>query len=275
MAHSVVERTLTSISGTLQQTLFAEDVAREPGVLQTLDPRVKLVGTLALLLAVSFARQLWVILALYALVLLIAWVSRIPMRFFVRHVWFALPFFTGLVALPVLFNVVTPGTPLLVLWQEPLVAITAQGLRSAAFLVFRVGTSISLAILLVLTTPWNTLLRALSVLRVPPVFLLILGMTYRYIYLLLRTTSDMFLARQSRIVGRLRPAEQRRVMTNTMGVLIGKSYDMSHDVYLAMLSRGYRGHPRTLDRFAMRTRDWLWGAGFLLVAVVALILGRG
>lgn len=274
MARSLVERTLASVTHTLEQTLFAEDIARQPGVLQSLDPRVKLVSVLALLLAVSFARNLWVIAGLYLLVLSLAWVSRVPLGFFVRHVWVALPFFTGLVALPVLFNVVTPGVPVLTLWSNPFIAITAQGLRAAAFLILRVGTSVSLAILLVLVTPWNTLLRALSVLRVPSVFLLILGMTYRYIYLLLKTASDMFEARQSRVVGRLQPDAQRRLVTNTMGVLMSKSYGLSQDVYLAMLSRGYRGRPRTLDRFTMQPRDWLWGAAALSVAVVALWLGR-
>ena len=62
--------------------------------------------------------------------------------------------------------------------------------------------------LLVLTTPWNTLLKALSVLRVPDGFILILGMTYRYIYLLLTTLDDMLLSRKSRVVGRM--DERRR-----------------------------------------------------------------
>ncbi len=273
MARSVVERTLAGVTESLEQSLFAEELAREPGVLQSLDPRVKLVGFLALLLAVSFAHNLWVLAGLYVFTLILAWVSRVPLARFVKRVWLALPFFTGLVAIPVLFNFVTPGTPLVVLSTSPYVAITEQGLRAASFLVLRVGTSVSLAVLLVLVTPWATLLRALSVLKIPSLFLLVLGMTYRYIYLLLRTSSDMFLARQSRVVGRMKAADQRRVVTQTMGNLLGKSYDMSQDVYLAMLSRGYRGHPRTLDRFQMKPRDWLWAAGLVAVAIVAVVLG--
>ena len=37
----------------------------------------------------------------------------------------------------------------------------------------------------------------------PDVFVLMLGMTYRYIYLLLRLTNDMFLSRRSRVVAQL------------------------------------------------------------------------
>ncbi|MFN8482063.1 MAG: cobalt ECF transporter T component CbiQ [Anaerolineae bacterium] len=273
MARSVVERTLAGLTDSIEQSLFAEEIAREPGALQTVDPRVKIVGFLAILLAVAFARNLWVLLILYALALLLAWVSRVPLGRFVKRVWLALPFFTGLVAIPVIFNFITPGVPVVVLSTSPYIAITEQGLRAASFLILRVGTSISFAILLVLVTPWATLLRALSVLKVPAVFLLVLGMTYRYIYLLLRTSSDMFMARQSRVVGRLQAADQRRVVTNTMGNLLSKSYDMSQDVYLAMLSRGYRGRPRTLDQFKMTGRDWLWAAGLVAAAIVAGVLG--
>ena len=274
MAQSVIERSLQGVTGALEQTLFADENARRPGALQSLDPRVKLVGVLAMLLAVAFAQNLWILATVYMAVLILAWQSNVPMKVLVRNVWLALPFFTGLVALPVIFNFVTPGTPLAVLSVNPYIAITLQGVRAAAFLILRVGTSVSLAVLLVLTTPWNTLLNALSVLKVPSLFLLILGMTYRYIYLMLRTASDMFLARQSRVVGRLSGAEQRRVVTNTMGVMLGKSFDMSQEVYLAMLSRGYRGRPRTLDRFHMQQGDYLWLGVFLAAALAVLLLGR-
>jgi energy-coupling factor transporter ATP-binding protein EcfA2 len=46
-------------------------------------------------------------------------------------------------------------------------------------------------------------LKALRVLRVPVVFVVILAMTYRYVFVLLWTVHDMFEARQSRLVGRL------------------------------------------------------------------------
>lgn len=273
MAQSVIERSLVGITGAIERTLFADEVARQPGLLQTLDPRVKLVSALAMLLALAFARNLWILVGLYVVVLLLAWRSNVPLRLFVRNVWLALPFFTGLVALPVIFNFVTPGTPLVVVSVDPYIAITLQGVRAAGFLILRVGTSVSLAVLLVLTTPWNTLLNALSVLKAPSVFLLMLGMTYRYIFLMLKTADDMFLARKSRVVGGLSGAAQRRVVTNTMGVMLGKSFDMSQEVYLAMLSRGYRGRPRTLDRFQMQPRDFMWLGIFLAAALAVFFLG--
>lgn len=269
-----VERTLADLTASIESNIFAEELAHKPGMLQGLDPRAKIMMFLALLLAISLSRSLPVLLGLYAFSLLLAWISQVPLLFFIKRVWLFMPFFTGIIAIPALFNFITPGNPLLVVWSQPLVAITDRGVMTAAFLLLRVGASVSMGILLVLTTPWNALLKALSILRIPKVFILTLGMTYRYIYLLLHTANDMFLARKSRVVGRMDAAGERRWIAASMGGLLSRSFDLSNDVYLAMLSRGYRGDARVGHTFAFTARDWLWTAGALAVAVVAIYLGR-
>jgi len=272
----VLERTLADITGSLEATIFAEELARQKGLLQGLDPRVKIATFLMLLLAVSLSRSLAVIVGLYLLALVLAWRSAVPLGFFVKRVWLFMPFFTGIVAVPAMFNFVTPGAPVFTLacWSGTCVTITEQGLRTAAFLLLRVGTSVSFAVVLILTTPWNTLLKALGVLRVPKIFILILNMTYRYIYLLLHTANDMFLARKSRVVGRMPAGDQRRLLTATMGTLLDKSYHLSNEVYLAMLSRGFRGRPRVLENFRLRPHDWVWGIAICGLAGVAIWLGQ-
>ncbi len=264
-----VERTLTGINDTLEQSLFAERIARRHGLLQSLDPRLKALATLALLLSISLSHNLAVIAALYLVTLALAAASQVPLGFFIRRVWLAVLVFTGVIALPALF--LTPGP---IAAQLPLgLAITQTGLTTAAFLLLRVCASVSLAALLVLTTPWNGVLKALGVLRIPDVIVLILGMTYRYIHLLLHLTHDMFLSRQSRLIRPLQSAEQRRLAAATAGVLLGKSLQISSEVYLAMESRGYRGYPRTLDTFRFRRRDWIATAVAALVTAAAIWLG--
>jgi cobalt/nickel transport system permease protein len=265
-----IEHTLLEINHTLEQTIFAEAISREKGLLQALDPRLKIAALLLLLLAVSWSRQLWVIAGLYLGALLLAAVSAIPLGFFIKRVWVLIPFFTGVVALPALF--LTPGPALLTLPMG--LVITRTGALTALFLLLRVGTSVSLAVLFVLTTPWNNVLKALGVLRVPDVIVLTLGMTYRYIHLLLHTATDMFLSRKSRIIKRMDSAEERRLLAATSGTLLGKSLQVSSEVYLAMESRGFRGYPRTMERFKMRPLDWAAGATAALISLLAIWLGR-
>jgi cobalt ECF transporter T component CbiQ len=266
----VIEHTIGDITGTLEQAIFAEEISARKGLFQSLDARVKIVSVLVLLISVSLSHSLLVIGSIYFLVFIFAWASAIPASFLIKRVWLALPFFTGLIILPALF--ITPGPALLHL---PLgLVITRTGVTAVLFLLFRVSTSVSLTLLLILTTPWNTVLSALSILRVPDVFILILGMTYRYIYLLLHLANDMFLSRKSRVVGRLTTSENQRMMAAVSATLLSKSLNMSSEVYLAMQSRGFRGTVVTLRPFQMHSKDWIWLSVFAIIATLALFLGR-
>jgi cobalt ECF transporter T component CbiQ len=268
---SFVERTINELAGALERALYAEELARSDGLLQRLDPRVKLVGLLALIVAAALSRNILVILGLFAVALALALLSRVPFRTLATRVWVGALLFTGMIALPAIF--ITPGAPI---YRLPLLGwpITAQGLGSAAYLITRVETAATLALLLILCTPWTHVLKAMRVLRVPVVFVVILGMTFRYIFLMLEIARDMFESRQSRMVGVLAGSERRRLAGASVGVLLSKTLQLSSDVYMAMQSRGFRGEVYTLDEFEMRQGDWLALAGFLLVAVAAAWLGR-
>jgi cobalt ECF transporter T component CbiQ len=268
---SFVERTINELAGALERALYAEELARSEGLLQRLDPRVKLVGLLALIVAAALSRNILVILGLFVVALALALLSRVPFRTLATRVWVGALLFTGMIALPAIF--ITPGAPI---YRLPLLGwpITAQGLGSAAYLITRVETAATLALLLILCTPWTHVLKAMRVLRVPVVFVVILGMTFRYIFLMLEIARDMFESRQSRMVGELAGPERRRLAGASVGVLLSKTLQLSSDVYMAMQSRGFRGEVYTLDDFEMRQRDWLALAVFLLVAAAAAWLGR-
>jgi energy-coupling factor transporter transmembrane protein EcfT len=152
--------------------------------------------------------------------------------------------------------------------------ITKTGVMTAVFLLLRVGTSVSIGVLLILTTPWNSVLKSLGVLRIPAVILLMLGMTYRYIHLLLNITNDMFLSRKSRLLRSPSGAEGRRLIGATSGALLAKSLHLSSEVYLAMQARGFRSYPRTLDTYKLQRDDWLAGLMVVVVVLVAIWFGR-
>lgn len=250
-----VEHTLVDINNALEQSVFAEKLARQEGLLQGIDARVKVIALILFLLAVNLSHSLPVIAGLYLGALILAVLSHVPFLVYLKRTWVFTLVFTGIIALPALL--ITPGPPWLNL---PLgMIITQTGTKTALFLMFRAGASVAMAVLFVLTTPWNSLLKALGVLRIPDVIVLVLGMTYRYIHLLLHTANDMFLSRQSRILKRMTGAEERHLAAATAGTLLEKSLQISSEVYLAMESQGFRGYPRTLDTFHMRWRDWYFG----------------
>jgi cobalt ECF transporter T component CbiQ len=266
-----LERTIDGLHAGLALALDAENSAAAGGLLQRLDARVKVAGLFSLILAAALAAHLWVIAAIFAAAVALAALSRVSLRMLATRVWIGAFAFTGAIALPAL--VLTPGAAL---YRVPSLGwtITAQGLTTAGFLLLRVETAATLALLLVFTTPWMQVLKALRVLRVPVVMVAILGMASRYILLLLETAHEMFESRRSRTVGALAAAARRRMAVASAGVLLSRSFQLSDEVYLAMQARGFRGEVHVLDDFTMRRLDWLALAGFAGLAAAAVWAGR-
>jgi cobalt/nickel transport system permease protein len=267
-----VEKTLANIGGSIERAVFSEENARKTGFLQRRDPRAKLLAFVALIVATGLSREWAVLAALYALVLAAAVVSSIDMGLFAKRVWLGMGLFSAVVIFPSIFFVGHRE-----LFEIPLgffnLKVHRDGLIAAAIFVLRVSVSVSLAILLILTTKWADILKSLRVLRVPNVLVLVLAMTYRYIFIVLHTANAMFLARKSRVVATTSGREQRWWIVSSIGVLMNRSLRMSEDVYQAMLARGFQSEMRTIDDYRMRPADWLLLVTSLLTAAAAVYVG--
>lgn len=267
---SFLERNLQRFAALLQETIFAEETAQKKGWLQHVDARVKCAGLLLLLAASTVARNVAVLLCVYAFSVIVAAGSRVFSASFLRRVWLFMPLYTLLVASPALF--LTAGDPA---GNMPLTGwtMTRQGIHAVTFLVLRVAVSISLMLVMVLTTSWPRLLKALRSLGCPKIFVLLLLMTYRYIYVLLNTTNALFLSRKSRRVGPETWQNSKQWLGGLLGTLLQKSYHLSQEVYLAMMARGFRGEPVLLEDFHLRQTDYLWAAVFVIAASACFYFG--
>jgi cobalt ECF transporter T component CbiQ len=266
-----LERTLASFLNAMEHALDAEALAKADGLLQRLDPRIKVIGILTLIIAAATAHKLWVIGAVFAIALALAVSSRVTPLLLAQRVWIPVLLFTGIIALPAPF--VIPGR---VVWRLPGLGwpLTAQGLLSTSYLVTRVETAATLSVLLILSTSWTRVLKALRVLRVPVVVVVILGMAYRYIFLLIESARDMLESRRSRMVGELKGSDRRRLAAASVGVLMSKTLQLSGDVYSAMLARGFRGEVYLLDDFHAAALDWIMLGLFAAGAAGAFYYGR-
>ncbi len=268
-----IEQTISGISGAIEQAVFTEEHTRKNGWLQRRDPRAKLGMFLVTVIAASLSQSLLVLLAFYLVLLFVAYMSKVPFTFFVQRVWMGIPFFAGIVILPSLFF--TEGPRLFDLSFGMIhFGPSLMSLLRAAVFVIRVGVSVSLAILLILTTPWADVMKSLQSLHVPQMFILLLTMTYRYIFLFLHTANGMFEARKSRTVGCSSGQEQRGWISSSMTSLMNRSFKMSNDVYAAMAARGFQGEIRTYSAFHMETTDWYALLGAVCLACALFLLGR-
>lgn len=229
-----LEKTLLSITDILERSLVNETWSRRSGLLQAIDPRLKIVLLALAVLLCSLARNFPLLLALYGVAFLLATLSRINPASYTKRVWIFIPFFSGLVALPALF--ITPGPALAELGP---VTITRTGAHAAAMLVLRVSTSVSYTLLFVLTTPWNEALRALRGLFIPATAIDLLAVSYRYLLVLIRTLSELLIARKSRSIAPLPHRMEMEFVSRSVGLLFIKSLHLADGVRMAMVSRGY------------------------------------
>lgn len=265
-----IERSILGALSFFKDALFAEEYALKRGFFQGLDPRIKLVSVILLLFLVLIAKSILPVVMVYFLCLALVKASAVPLKLFLKRTWTFVPLFTLIIAVPAIFSVITPGQPVWIgRFLEWKLIVTEPGLNSAVIFFVRVLTSVSLGALLILTTQHYVLLKVLRIFRVPQVFVMVLGMCYRYIYLIVETAQNMYLAIQSRVGFVTSARKGQKVVAGSISGLWWRSYQMQNDVYLAMLSRGYEGESKVLDRFSVKIRDWDW----LLVVVTIFMAG--
>lgn len=268
-----IERSIVGALSFLKESIFADELAAQKGLLQSLDPRIKLATFLLFIIQILLTKNLAMLLCLYAFCLLLAGLSNIGLGFFLKRTWIFIPLFSLFIAIPALFSFFTPGDAL-VTWNMIgfKLTVTHQGLSGASLFVLRVITSVSFAILLSITTRHLELLKVLRIFKIPPVFVMTLGMCYRYIFLFVEMIESTYLAIKSRVGAVVHYKKGQQIVSWNIAYLWVRSYQLNEDVYKAMLSRGYRGEPLILEDFKMRSRDWLWLFLVLIISVMLFFL---
>ncbi|MEK7813524.1 MAG: cobalt ECF transporter T component CbiQ [Candidatus Desantisbacteria bacterium] len=266
-----IERSIVGVLSFLKESIFADEYAAKKGFLQSLDPRIKVITFLLFLMAILFTKSILLCLCLYITCLILAYFSKVNIVFFLKRTWIFIPIFSFFIAIPAIFGIFTPGKAVLTVNMfSAKIIITHQGLFGAILFVTRVLSSVSFAILLSITTKHFVLLKVLRIFGIPQIFIMTLGMSYRYIYLFLEVIENTYLAIKSRVGTRLHYKKGQHIVAWNISSLWHRSYCLNEAVYHAMLSRGYTGEPVILDDFKTKKRDWVWL--FLVVMFLAILL---
>jgi cobalt/nickel transport system permease protein len=269
--NNFIERSIMGALCFLKGSVFSDEYTSRPGFLQSIDPRIKLITFAIFILAVLFTKSIMIIFCLYLICLALTCFSKIGLGFFMKRTWIFIPLFSLFIAIPALFSFFSPGDPIFIFKVMNLnFTITRQGLDGASLFVMRVVTSVSFAVLLSLTTKHFELLKVLRVVKVPQVFVMVLGMCYRYIYLFMEVIENTYMAIKSRVGRRIHYKKGQHMVAWNMASLWYRSYMLNEAVYSAMLSRGYGGEPVILHDFKTKPKDWAWLC-FVVLACGALI----
>jgi len=262
-----LSRTLLSTVSLLKDTVSNEEIAARPGFLQKRDPRIKCLSAMLLLLCVLVSKNTAVLLVLYTSTIVLAALSSIKVSFYLKRTLLFIPFFSLFIIIPAIFNTVSPGDPIatFTIWTHT-ISITKQGVGSGIILFMRIVASVSIVTLLILTTRSHILLKTLRMFNIPQIFVMTIGMTWRYCYLLLDIIQNTYTAVKSRSGYITTTKTGQKIAATTIAGLWLKSYRMQSQIYNAMLSRGYSGEIKIIDEFHIRAIDYI----LVLLALSAL-----
>jgi cobalt/nickel transport system permease protein len=281
-----VGKTIDGIFGFLEEAFISESNSRRRGLLQSLDPRAKLISILAVIFATSLIGNLRVLIFIYVLTLIFAYLSKIEVGFFIKRVWLFIPVFAGIIALPMIFNIFLPGDPLFqVAYLGPgahlgplklpeSIFITRQGLNAAVIFTMRVATCVSAVVLLFITTPQQVLFKSLRTVGVPKIYVFTMEMAYRYVFLLMDLVRELYVAKKARTIRARGMFEEQKWVGGRMGYTLIRSLDMSEKVHMAMMSRGFRGDVHIMQEFKMQNRDYIAGATAITLSVVLVLISE-
>jgi cobalt ECF transporter T component CbiQ len=277
-----IEKGIHHVSCLIKTGYVQWELSSQKGLFQEMDARVKVLFLIFFVIIVSLKRDFLPEIYIGILVLVLAFLSRLSLVTFYRRVLFFGIVFGFLIALPSALNVITKGkiiVPIVKLskphhfWIYHIpaeIGLTREGIYGVATLTMRVINSLSLSFLVLCTTPFAEIIRALKVLKVPDSFLLIITLAYKYIFIFSKTLEDMHLAKKSRMIRELRNTKEREWVAGRLAFLFKKSRLRCEEVFNAMIARAFSDTIRLYGFRKMRAADWF--AGVFLFAMGLLFL---
>ncbi len=238
-----------------------------------LDPRIKLILTVAFILANALVpTAAWpVYILLLAVVLSEELLSDLGMQYLLKRSALALPFV--LAALPLILTV--PGTALFSIPFGPwTLQASLAGLARFLSITLKSWISVQAAIVLAASTSFPDLLVAMRALHVPRLMVSIFGLMWRYLFVLVDEASRLLRARLARSGESGTPgvktggslAWRAQVTGGMAGSLFLRAFERSDRIYMAMVSRGYDGEARSLPLPVIHPSQWAFlvaGLGLL------------
>ncbi|AVX21546.1 MAG: cobalt ECF transporter T component CbiQ [Bacillota bacterium] len=193
--------------------------------------------------------------------------AGIPLRYLVRLL--LLPFsFLLLSAWTILLSLSTEPVSGIITWKiGPLFAgIDWRQLGLALRVILQALAAVSCLYFLILTTPMVEILGILRRLQIPPLLLELMGLVYRFIFVLAETAVQIQISQASRW-GYASLGNSYRSLGQLITALLFKSQQRSRQLYQALEARGYQGELRVLEP------EYHWsGANLALIALVQMVL---
>lgn len=218
-----------------------------PSPIASLDARWRLGALFALVVACAFVRSLSGAALAFALALALAWLARVPPRWYLARL--------SVIGLLLAFFVVP-------------VPLLGGSFATAGAILARAIALFTLTCVLLVSAPIETTLKAARALRVPGLLVHLALLSYRYLFVLADELSRLRVALRSRGFRNRANLHSWRTAAAASGTLLVRGHDRAERVADAMRCRGFDGRFRSLEGFGTSRAD-------VGAFVLALLLAGG
>lgn len=148
--------------------------------------------------------------------------------------------------IPVLITFVQDDS-IIILIERFNIGITDKSLETSINLFFRAVSAVSITYFLALSTPMVSFFESLYKLKLPKLFISLMELIYRYIFILIDEAAAMYKAQKLRL-GYRNFKSSLHCVSELAAMLFIRAYKRADFSYQALLSRGYDGEIITISQ---------------------------
>lgn len=242
-------------------------------IINNLDPKAKLIAFITLTISIVITNpDLLISFYLYGLLIMILIIlSKIPIILIIKRSLAVIPF---VIIIAIFIPFIKDGNPIFKYNLGKFsIKITNEGLTIFRTVLIKSYLSILCMTLLIASTGFLQILRALEELKISRIIVMVFSFMYRYIFILQDELTKMLLAKESRTISKKKWL-QIKALSNMLGVLFIRSYERGEFVYLAMCSRGFDGSIKLGSYKKLNKKDYCFLLAIFTMITCINLFGR-
>jgi len=254
------------------------------GILQNIDARIKLICLISGIVLISLNHNILYQFTVLLFNLFFIFNSNInPIKILKKAIIPAI-FFGLIVTLPSSLNVFIEGKPLLLLFDlkeehkfliyniPKEIYVTREGILYVLKITLKILNSVTLTFLIILTTGFDNIIKAMSFYKIPPIINLTIILSFQFIIVLSKTLLSAYQAIKLRWFSRMNPEEINKIISGRIGYIFRKAFMKYEKVYNSMILRGFDEKFNFFYFEKIKPKDYLFLLVFLAIFSILFFL---
>lgn len=245
-----IDRSISSVLGVLSK-IKRNDFKKRSGIIYKINPALKLLFAVLMPILLSLSKGfIFPICVLIWAILNLLLIEAIDIKKIISIGFFAMVL-TAIMLLP---------------------SMLMGNAANSLILIIKVISGVTLVNIMSFTTPWREVTRSLKLFFIPDIFIFVLDVAIRYIYLLGDISLDMLYALKVRSIGK--NENKYSSISGLIGNLFLKSNKIGDEMFSAMECRGFTGQYKRNLSFGFKIYDILYICFEAILAAAWIFIGR-